>query len=325
MPTVDSLGHPRVLVLSGGGGNGAAQAAAVLELYRRGLQPDLIIGTSIGAWNGAYLSTHPGIAGAERLVELWQEGAFFQMARPRGPQLLKAAMFRDPSLISPRSISRALRRTGIAGHTWADAKVPLIIGAVDAVTLELQYWNSATAKGSLSPQVSSSSALTPLLPFGIIDGREYVDAGMQDNYGIPEVVRYLAAEGKHNAAMIVLDCAPSAQREAGNVARATDVALGAVFRRHRNDGVAMAQAAGHKVELIEVGGDHAISDYMDPKDGVPVGAAAISAWESGRAYYPTWPKASFVQRVANVVSFTVDDIMNRYGMRRPEPPGREIA
>ncbi|HNK70256.1 MAG TPA: patatin-like phospholipase family protein, partial [Flavobacteriales bacterium] len=39
-------------VLSGGGNRGALQAGALLALLERGIRPDLIVGTSVGALNG---------------------------------------------------------------------------------------------------------------------------------------------------------------------------------------------------------------------------------------------------------------------------------
>lgn len=306
------LPAPRVLVLSGGGGNGASQAAALLELYRGGLKPDLIVGTSIGAWNGAYLALHPGIEGAEKLVELWKEGALFQMANPRLGRLIAAATFQRPTLISPASINRALARTGLNRASWSGLKVPFVLGAINAADFQLQYWDAANAASTLGAHVSACSALAPLLPFGQIQGGQYVDAGMQDNYGLPEAVRRLKASGAQSATLLVLDCAPSVPRgPVANPARATDVALGATFRRHRDDGVALARAAGYQVEIIEVGGDHPISDYSNPSVGIGVGSEAVQAWAVGREFYPHWPNTSLLRRVANVAGFIVKDCQAR--------------
>lgn len=45
-------------VLSGGGSRGALQAGALQAIHERKLQPDLIVGTSIGAVNAAFIAIH---------------------------------------------------------------------------------------------------------------------------------------------------------------------------------------------------------------------------------------------------------------------------
>src|ERR671924_1554463 len=61
----------KAFVLSGGGNLGAGQVGAVLALLERGIQPDLLVGTSAGAINAAYLAGDPGLDGARRLAAIW--------------------------------------------------------------------------------------------------------------------------------------------------------------------------------------------------------------------------------------------------------------
>jgi len=42
-------------VLSGGASLGAVQAGMLQTLYERGVAPDLIVGTSVGALNGTFI------------------------------------------------------------------------------------------------------------------------------------------------------------------------------------------------------------------------------------------------------------------------------
>ena len=69
---------PRKLafVLGGGGPRGALQVGALRALLEADIHPDMIVGTSIGAINGAYLARF-GFSqeGIERLIEVWSDAA----------------------------------------------------------------------------------------------------------------------------------------------------------------------------------------------------------------------------------------------------------
>src|SRR6266566_1479383 len=66
--------EPRTaFVLAGGAALGAMQAGMVHALYERGIAPDLLIGTSAGALNAAFLASRPPtVATAEQLAALWR-------------------------------------------------------------------------------------------------------------------------------------------------------------------------------------------------------------------------------------------------------------
>ena len=59
-------------VLSGGGPRGALQAGALQVLLEKGIRPDILVGTSAGAVNAAYLAADPTPAAAYRLGDVWR-------------------------------------------------------------------------------------------------------------------------------------------------------------------------------------------------------------------------------------------------------------
>jgi predicted acylesterase/phospholipase RssA len=60
-------------VLSGGASLGAVQAGMLRALYERGIAPDLIVGTSVGAINGAFIASRPpAVETADELAEIWR-------------------------------------------------------------------------------------------------------------------------------------------------------------------------------------------------------------------------------------------------------------
>src|ERR1700746_2560999 len=60
-----------VLVLQGGGALGAYQVGVYEALHEAGIEPDWVIGTSIGAINGAIIAGNPPKRRLERLHTFW--------------------------------------------------------------------------------------------------------------------------------------------------------------------------------------------------------------------------------------------------------------
>src|SRR5918992_1409018 len=63
--------RPTIFVLGGGGNLGALQVGMLEALVERAILPDLIVGCSVGALNGAALALDPTPAGIEKLKEQW--------------------------------------------------------------------------------------------------------------------------------------------------------------------------------------------------------------------------------------------------------------
>ena len=59
-------------VLSGGAALGAAQVGMLEALAAAGVDPDLIVGTSVGAVNGGWLAGRSDVAGMSDLATLWR-------------------------------------------------------------------------------------------------------------------------------------------------------------------------------------------------------------------------------------------------------------
>ncbi len=66
-------GAHTAFVLGGGGVLGAHEVGMLRALCETGIVPDVVLGTSVGAINGALFAGDPTAAGVEHLVELWTE------------------------------------------------------------------------------------------------------------------------------------------------------------------------------------------------------------------------------------------------------------
>src|ERR1700683_2004582 len=58
-------------VLSGGGNLGALQVGMMYALVESGVRPGMIVGTSVGAINGAFLASRPDLPGIAEIARLW--------------------------------------------------------------------------------------------------------------------------------------------------------------------------------------------------------------------------------------------------------------
>jgi len=60
-------------VLSGGASLGAVQAGMLSALYERGIAPDVVVGTSVGAISGAFVASRRAVPDtADELAEIWR-------------------------------------------------------------------------------------------------------------------------------------------------------------------------------------------------------------------------------------------------------------
>ena len=62
-------------VLGGGGVLGAVEVGMLRALFEREITPDLVLGTSVGALNGAMVARDPTLAVIDRLTELWRSAS----------------------------------------------------------------------------------------------------------------------------------------------------------------------------------------------------------------------------------------------------------
>ncbi len=160
-------------VLGGGGILGASEVGMLRALLSQGIEPDLVVGTSVGAVNGAYLASDPTLGAVDRLAEMWVRAA-------------ESGVFTDSVL------ARAQRFARLAGHLHSsDALEDLLhdeLGGRRIEDLAVRFQcvaaqiETATARwfdrGSVVDAVLASCAVPGLLPAREIDGAHYVDGGL---------------------------------------------------------------------------------------------------------------------------------------------------
>lgn len=160
-------------VLGGGGVLGAAEVGMLAALFEHGVRPDLIVGTSVGAINGAFVAADPVPATVDRLRTVW--GALASEGILNGSVLARVGtLVRSRTHLHPREPLRDLLTKHLPTHTFAELEVPFQCVAA-SIERAAEHWFS---DGPLVPAVLASSAVPGLLPPVELDGEHYLDGGL---------------------------------------------------------------------------------------------------------------------------------------------------
>ena len=209
-----------VLVLQGGGALGAYQVGVYEALHEAGIEPDWVIGTSIGAINAALiarqragepagrgcndvLGTRSSSRARRRARSIWL--GLSQPARHNLNTVTRGIpSFFTPNLAAlrgtqaPRSASRRRRTTAprrcarrsrelVDFEYLCDCKTRLTVGAVNARSGEMRYFDSRDETLGVE-HVMASGALPPAFGAVRIDGEPYWDGGIYSNTPIEAVL-----------------------------------------------------------------------------------------------------------------------------------------
>lgn len=172
-----AAGAPRTaFVLGGGGPAGACQVGMLRALVEAGIKPDLVLGTSVGAVNGAVFAADPGLEQVSRLEEVWtgleSNGVFAGSLLTRlGTALRTRTHFHSNEML------RALLHNALGEMEFAQLPVPFQCVAA-SIERAAEVWFTS---GPLIPAVLASSAVPGLLPPVEHDGEHFLDGGLVDS------------------------------------------------------------------------------------------------------------------------------------------------
>ena len=205
-----------VLVLQGGGALGAYQVGVYEAMHEAGIEPDWVIGTSIGAINAALIAGNPPERRIERLNAFWEQMApatntndaldWFGM----GPMLanLTTVMrgvpnFFTPNLHALRGSMAPLGVDAAAYYSTAplretlnalvdfdylhECRTRLTVGAVNVCSGAMRYFDTSQERLGVD-HVMASGALPPAFAAIRIDGEPYWDGGIYSNTPIEAVL-----------------------------------------------------------------------------------------------------------------------------------------
>jgi NTE family protein len=205
-----------VLVLQGGGALGAYQAGVYQALMEGGIEPDWVIGTSIGAINGALIAGNEpanriarlrefwdGVGRKELIDQLWPSSIYGNSLANLATIVSGITGFFSPNPQAiwgptfPLGIDKAayystdpLRQTLgrlVDFDCLNERRVRLSVGAVNVRTSEMRYFDSREMSLG-DAHIMASGALPPAFPAVTIDGESYWDGGIYSNTPIEVVL-----------------------------------------------------------------------------------------------------------------------------------------
>jgi NTE family protein len=230
-------------VLGGGGVLGAAEVGMLQALVERGIRPDVVVGTSVGAINGALIAADPTPAAVERLRTVWEElssGGIFA-----GSLVARVGtLVRTRTHLHPREPLRDLLRQHLPVGTFADLQVPFQCVAA-SIERAAEHWFT---DGPLVPAVLASCAVPGLLPPVEIAGEHYLDGGLVHSIPVGRAVSW-------GADTIYVLHVGRIERPLRPPARPWEVATVAfeIARRHRFAADLAALPAGVEVHVLPSG------------------------------------------------------------------------
>lgn len=169
-------------VLAGGGSFGAVQVGMLRELVKDGIVPDLVVGSSVGAINGAYFAGAPTLEGVAQLEAIWR-GLRRRDVFPFTWRSLIGLFTRRDYLLNSHGL-RALLEQRLPYRNLEDAVISVHVVATDVL-------DGGTVKLSTGPAadaVLASCSIPAAFPPVRIGERQLMDGSVASNTPISVAV-----------------------------------------------------------------------------------------------------------------------------------------
>ena len=231
-------------VLGGGGVLGAYEIGMLQALAESGIRPDVVVGTSVGAINGAFVAADPDGAAAW-LAQVWQGNAI-QQAFSETIFGQVARLARSGTHVHSIEPLRQMLEQSLPGTDFADLRLPFHCVAASIETAHAHWFSD----GPIVPAVLASCAVPGLLPPVEVDGEHFFDGGLVDSIPVGRAVSlgadtiYVLHVGRIERPLTV----PRRPWEVGLVAFE-------IARRHRFHEEMAALPGGVRVHVLPSGED----------------------------------------------------------------------
>jgi NTE family protein len=140
-------------VFAGGGSFGAIQVGMLQSLAAHGIVADMVVGSSVGALNGAFYAGDPTLGGVERLATIWR-GLQRRDVFPMSWRTVLSFLWRRDFLI-PHDGIRKLIDDHIPFRNLQDARLPVHIVTTDIISGD----SVVLSEGSTAEAIVASTAI----------------------------------------------------------------------------------------------------------------------------------------------------------------------
>jgi len=158
-------------------------------LFAGGVVPDVLVGTSVGALNAAYISRDPSVAGALELQAAWGRASRTMIFPVRPRTLALGFAGRIDHLVSPRGLTRWIQEN-LGEMTFEDAAVPFHAVATDLRSGEAVVLSS----GPVLPALLATTSLPGIFPPVVFGDRPLVDGGISADVPVTQAEELGARE-----------------------------------------------------------------------------------------------------------------------------------
>ncbi len=174
------------LVLGGGGAFGVVQAAYIQVALDMGFAPEIVVGTSVGALNGAWLAIHPDRP--EELLKIWLSLNNLKLVKMSPARLARIA--RNPISFAVNEIVPEVMSRYLPSARFEDARIDLSVVATNLTKGERRVFRS----GPLEQAILASTAIPGVFAPVEIDGDLYVDGGVVASVDLASALEMGATE-----------------------------------------------------------------------------------------------------------------------------------
>jgi NTE family protein len=147
-------------VLAGGGSFGAIQVGMMHSLAAHGISADMVVGSSVGALNGAYYAGDPTLKGVLQLETIWR-GLHRHDVFPITWRTLLSFLWRRDFLI-PHDGVQKLIDDNLPYRNLEDAKLPLHIVTTDIVSGDSVILSEGPAAQAIIASTAIPGAFAPV-------------------------------------------------------------------------------------------------------------------------------------------------------------------
>jgi NTE family protein len=171
-------------VLGGGGLLGAVEVGMLRALAEADIEPEIILGTSVGALNGALVAADPGPGVIDRLIALWEAAAAGKEVYGDGAVRQMTRAVRTGTHLHSAKPLRERLQAELGDLTFDELTIPFQCCAA-SIERASEHWFT---DGRVVDAVVASAAVPGLLRPARVGGEHFLDGGIVNSIPVGRAV-----------------------------------------------------------------------------------------------------------------------------------------